>query len=903
MSKIRRTILLTFLLLAFLPVAHAMESTLTVQGGIAIPTDDMDGSDVYFGAWGLSYEAWLLKSVALGVTPYFNNMYSNDGTNWYSTSIEGVDIYAKLRPTEKLALNFEEGNFIRRISPFVSIGLGPSHYGSKGGLIGTSTPTRRNSYMLVIPNASAGISMLTKWYTTFDIGVKYDYSNKDMIDLNGTSSLNDGWITPYIGIGYHFGVLKDRDKDGILDKNDAAPNDPEDIDGFQDEDGVPDPDNDGDGILDINDGAPNQPEDKDGYMDSDGIPDPDNDGDGILDKNDGSPNQPEDKDGYKDADGIPDPDNDNDGIPDTIDRALMDAEDIDGYLDSDGVPDLDNDMDAIPDKNDKAPGTDLTVAQGIDTKETYNGFEDTDGVPDKLEEKIKDSDGDGIPDNLDKAPYDAEDKDGYMDADGIPDPDNDNDGILDKNDGAPLLPEDIDAYLDNDGIPDPDNDNDGIPDTLDKAPGTDETVRKGIDTKETYNGFEDTDGVPDKLEPTVKDSDGDGILDNVDKAPYDAEDKDNFEDSDGIPDLDNDQDRIPDVRDLAPGTDDTVRQGIDTKETYNSFEDTDGVPDKLEPTVKDSDGDGIMDNVDKAPYDAEDKDNFEDSDGVPDLDNDQDLIPDVRDLAPGTDDTVRQGIDTKETYNGFEDTDGVPDKLEPTVKDSDGDGILDNIDKAPYDPEDFDGYLDNDGIPDPDNDNDGVLDKADKAPSDAEDRDNFKDNDGIPDPDNDQDRIPDVRDLAPGTDETVRNGIDTKETYNDFEDEDGIPDVRPEAPVSPEQKELEENLFTHVVHFATNLYVIPEADKVFLDKVIESMKKLPEVRIQIQGHTDSTGNDKINIPLGLNRAKIVQAYLVNKGIEISRIEIQGFAATKPIATNDTVEGRQANRRADMIILK
>jgi OOP family OmpA-OmpF porin len=84
----------------------------------------------------------------------------------------------------------------------------------------------------------------------------------------------------------------DKDGDGILDNVDKCPSEPEDKDGFEDEDGCPDPDNDKDGILDVADKCPNEPEDKDGFEDEDGCPDPDNDKDGILDKDDKCPNEP-----------------------------------------------------------------------------------------------------------------------------------------------------------------------------------------------------------------------------------------------------------------------------------------------------------------------------------------------------------------------------------------------------------------------------------------------------------------------------------------------------------------------------------------------------------------------------------------------------------------------------------
>ncbi|HEX4454281.1 MAG TPA: choice-of-anchor D domain-containing protein [Kofleriaceae bacterium] len=98
----------------------------------------------------------------------------------------------------------------------------------------------------------------------------------------------------------------DADHDGIPDDLDRCPNEPEDKDGFQDEDGCPDPDNDGDGIPDSKDKCPNEAEDKDGFQDADGCPDLDNDGDGIPDRRDKCPNEPETVNGFQDEDGCPD---------------------------------------------------------------------------------------------------------------------------------------------------------------------------------------------------------------------------------------------------------------------------------------------------------------------------------------------------------------------------------------------------------------------------------------------------------------------------------------------------------------------------------------------------------------------------------------------------------------------
>jgi outer membrane protein OmpA-like peptidoglycan-associated protein len=178
--------------------------------------------------------------------------------------------------------------------------------------------------------------------------------------------------------------IGDRDGDGIKDDLDKCPDDPEDRDGFQDEDGCPDPDNDNDGILDVDDRCPNEPEDRDGDEDEDGCPegnDGDRDGDGILDSRDKCPDDPEDRDGFHDEDGCPDPDNDQDGIPDKKDACPNDPEDKDGFQDEDGCPDPDNDRDGILDKVDRCPNE----------PETFNGFEDEDGCPDKGNVIIQDN--------------------------------------------------------------------------------------------------------------------------------------------------------------------------------------------------------------------------------------------------------------------------------------------------------------------------------------------------------------------------------------------------------------------------------------------------------------------------------------------------------------------------------
>ncbi len=199
-------------------------------------------------------------------------------------------------------------------------------------------------------------------------------------------------------------------------------------------------DRDGDGVPDADDKCPDTPEDKDGFQDDDGCPEPDNDGDQIPDVRDKCPNQAEDYDQFQDDDGCPDPDNDQDGIPDIKDACPNDKEDGKPPRPADGCPidKTDTDEDGIPDNKDKCPAE----------AEDKDGFQDEDGCPDP------DNDGDGIPDQFDKCPNDPEDMDGFQDEDGCPDPDNDNDGLLDKEDKCPNEPETINGYKDEDGCPD-----------------------------------------------------------------------------------------------------------------------------------------------------------------------------------------------------------------------------------------------------------------------------------------------------------------------------------------------------------------------------------------------------------------------------------------------------------------
>ena len=134
-------------------------------------------------------------------------------------------------------------------------------------------------------------------------------------------------------------------------------------------------------------------------------------------------------------------------------------------------------------------------------------------------------------------------------------------------------------------------------------------------------------------------------------------------------------------------------------------------------------------------------------------DMDEDGVGDESDLCP-TD---------PEDVDGFEDTDGCPDA------DNDLDGVVDAADRCPNEAENLNGYMDADGCPEPDADRDGVIDSADKCPGEREDRDGYQDEDGCPDADNDADGILDASDACPNEPETM----------NGYADADGCPDEAP----------------------------------------------------------------------------------------------------------------------------
>ncbi len=99
-----------------------------------------------------------------------------------------------------------------------------------------------------------------------------------------------------------------------------------------------------------------------------------------------------------------------------------------------------------------------------------------------------------------------------------------------------------------------------------------------------------------------------------------------------------------------------------------------------------------------------------------------------------------------------------------------------------------------------------------------------------------------------------------------------------------------------VINFATSSSEIPTENKAVLDKAAALIKALPNLKLAITGHTDSTGNEKSNVALSTSRAKAVAAYLVSHGVASSELTAKGLGSSQPIADNTTEEGKHKNRR-------
>ncbi len=226
--------------------------------------------------------------------------------------------------------------------------------------------------------------------------------------------------------------------------------------------------------------------------------------------------------------------------------------------------------------------------------------------------------------------------------------------------------------------------------------------------------------------------------------------------------------------------------------------------------------------------------------------------------------------------------------------DSDNDGIINKLDKCPN----VFGLASLEGCPD--TDNDGITDKDDDCP------DTPGTLNGCPDSDNDG--VPDIYDRCPNLAGDKNNrGCPLPDTDND-----GIPDNLDKCPRTkgvssnngcPEVKNTNVNYKPVIIYFELSKAEITEENKIILDNIALSIKNSDFKKYEISGHTDNISSNETNLKLSLQRANAVRAYLVEKGVDITKLTTKGFGEEFPIDKSNTEEGKQKNRRVEIIPLQ
>lgn len=124
----------------------------------------------------------------------------------------------------------------------------------------------------------------------------------------------------------------------------------------------------------------------------------------------------------------------------------------------------------------------------------------------------------------------------------------------------------------------------------------------------------------------------------------------------------------------------------------------------------------------------------------------------------------------------------------------------------------------------------------------------------------------------------------------------------PEKNIPLQPIEANATIVLHNIFFESKQYTLQPASQIELDKLVKLLQDNTGLVTEISGHTDNVGSDKDNLLLSENRAKAVVAYLAQKGIAASRLRAKGYGETKPVADNNTEEGRAQNRRTEFKVI-
>jgi len=283
-----------------------------------------------------------------------------------------------------------------------------------------------------------------------------------------------------------------------------------------------------------------------------------------------------------------------------------------------------------------------------------------------------------------------------------------------------------------------------------------------------------------------------------------------------------------------------------------------------------------------------------DGDGIVDID---DLCPDIPGpkIYSGCPDTDEDGIPDHE-----DDCPNVPgDKLTKGCPDTDGDGVIDSRDECP----DVQGPAELHGCPD--RDGDGLVDYKDNCPDLA----GPIEQGGCPYLDADKDGVKDSEDDCP----EVAGPPENKGCPYSDSDGDGVIDKDDRCPLTPGDptnfgcpiievaeaavlKTAFENL-----EFETGKSIIRSSSFASLNELAALLVSKPTWNLKISGHTDNTGSDAINMKVSKSRSEAVAKYMKGKGVASDQLIIEWFGESKPVADNNTPEGRQINRRVEMVV--
>ncbi len=238
---------------------------------------------------------------------------------------------------------------------------------------------------------------------------------------------------------------------------------------------------------------------------------------------------------------------------------------------------------------------------------------------------------------------------------------------------------------------------------------------------------------------------------------------------------------------------------------------------------------------------------------------------------------------------------------EPAPADSDGDGVLDDSDRCPNSA--IGAIVDATGC-ELDSDGDGVPDRIDQCPGTQ--RGVEVDANGCA-LDSDGDGVPDFRDRCPDTPPGTAVGEDGC-TLDD--DGDGVLNVNDACPNTPAGArvdfrgcEIRDEISLPGVNFENNSDVLLPSSVRTLDGAVDTLRRYSDLVVECDGHTDSRGAAEYNQNLSQRRAVAVCDYLQDNGIDGDRLSARGYGESQPIASNETAEGRAANRRVTLKVIQ